>query len=42
MLDSQRADASAAQGLAAFVEACPSMFHTIAQIRAQLDAAGFT
>ena len=32
----------AAAGLVEFVRACPSMFHTAAEICRRLDAAGFT
>ena len=35
-------DVERARGLAAFVESCPSMFHTVRTLRARLDAAGFT
>ena len=36
------ADLEAARELCAFIESAPSMFHTIASIRARLDAQGFT
>ena len=35
-------DVERARGLAAFVESCPSMFHTVRTLRTRLDAAGFT
>ncbi len=34
--------AASAQDMLDFIEACPSMFHTAATLRARLDAAGFT
>lgn len=34
--------AVAAQGLVEFLAECPSMFHSVAALRARLDAAGFT
>ena len=35
------ADVRAAHNMAAFVEECPSMFHTAAAVRRRLDEAGF-
>ena len=35
-------DVRAAQDMIAFVDECPSMFHTAATIMAELDEAGFT
>ena len=35
------ADVRAAHDMAAFVQECPSMFHTAAAVRRRLDEAGF-
>ena len=35
------ADVQAAHQMAAFVQECPSMFHTVSAIRRRLDEAGF-
>ena len=42
MADHSETDACAARGLIEFIKQSPSMFHTVATIRARLEAAGFT
>ncbi len=42
MADHRETDTCAARGLIEFIKQSPSMFHTVATIRARLEAAGFT